>query len=58
MNAVAAHEFGHAVGIQDLDSKPIFWDSIMSDSSNFTPSDTDEKIVKAMYLGHQSHDLD
>ena len=57
INAVAAHEFGHTVGIMDLDTRPQFWDSIMADPGNFTPSDTDEKIVRAMYLGHQSHAL-
>ena len=59
MNAIAAHEFGHTLGINDLGTRPFFWNSVMADPhSHFTPTHTDEKIVRAIYLGHQSHALD
>ena len=59
MNAVASHEFGHVVGINDLDTQPNFWNSVMAGpDSSFTPTANDRKIVKALYLGHQSHALD
>ena len=58
IGAIFAHEFGHALGIEDMEDHAVFqhYPSIMNDPhTNMTPTTHDGKYLRAMYGGHTSH---